>query len=386
MDFLKSAKFKEYAALILFGGLVLFVCVNTGEVKKLFSYLVTVSRPFIYAAVIAFILNIFTKICDNVFKKIANKKGESYNPKKHRLFSIIISLVVFLLFVVLTIVLIIPSLKDTISSLIKEAPALWDKLVDWVDSFKVSHPKLEGVITSLETTVNNYVNKLLNSFKGNAGKIASSAFSTIKSAGNVIIYFLLGLLIAFPVVYKKEELVKEIGSILRKTFNEKNYERITYILHMANDKFQIYFKFNFVQAAITGAGTLIFMLVCRMPHALSISLLITVTQLIPIVGAILGTVVGAILVLPDGLFKAILFVVLCILVQQLVEKVINPHLVGKELDLPGFLTFLSIVIGGKQFGLIGLFCAVPVVSIIYDIYRYDLRPKLDIHKNGEKNE
>ena len=385
MEFLKSTRFKECAVLILFGGLVLFFCVNTGELKKLAGYLITVAKPFIYAAVIAFILNILTKMSDNAFKKLAKRQGTTYDVKKHRLFSITMSLVVFILFSVLSIVLIIPSLKDTLTSLYKEAPALWDKVVEWVDAFKVKQPKLEGIITSAETAIDSAVNKLVNSIKGNFGNIASTALSKILSAGNVVIYFLIGLLIAFPVVYKKEEIVHEIGAILRKTLNPKNYKRACYILHMANDKFQVYIKYNLVQALITGAGTLAFMLVCGMPHAFSISLLITVTQLVPIVGAIVGTVVGALLVLPDGLFKAILFVVLCITVQQIVEKIINPHLIGKELDLPGFLTFMTIIIGGKQFGLIGLFCSVPIVSMVYDIYKFDVRPKI-FSKEEKKNE
>ena len=376
MDYIKKLKNKDLIIFTVVISVILFVCINTAEAKKLLSYVLTVLSPLIYGIVIAFILNIFTKVGDNGFKKIYEKKGKKYDIKKHRLLSIILSVLVFLLFVVLTVVLIIPSLKNTINSLSKEAPELWDKVVAFVDSLKVKYPKFEGIITSAQNSIDGSVEKLMNNLKGNIGKIAGSALSTIKSASNVVINFLLGLLIAFGLVYKKEELVKEYHAIVDKTFDKKTAGRIYYVLSMANEKFQIYFKFNFVQAGITGAGTLLFMLVCRMPHALSIALLITVTQLVPIVGAIVGTVVGALLILPTSLFKAILFVILCILVQQLVEKIINPHLMGKELDMPGLLTFLVICIGGKQFGLVGLFCAVPAFSVLYDVYRFNIRPKL----------
>ena len=118
------------------------------------------------------------------------------------------------------------------------------------------------------------------------------------------------------------------------------------------------------------------MLVTGMPYKISISLLITVTQLIPIVGAIVGTAVSALLIAAVSPIKAIIFLILCIIVQQVVEKLINPHLMGKELDMPGILTFLAIVIGGKQFGLIGLICSVPLVSTVYDIYKLKIRPRI----------
>ncbi|MBR3738593.1 MAG: AI-2E family transporter, partial [Eubacterium sp.] len=112
------------------------------------------------------------------------------------------------------------------------------------------------------------------------------------------------------------------------------------------------------------------------PYKFSIALLITVTQLVPIVGAIIGTGVSAILIAAISPVKAIIFVVLSILVQQLVEKLINPHLMGKELEMPGILTFLAVILGGKQFGLIGLICGVPLVSVFYDIYTIKLRPRI----------
>jgi len=118
------------------------------------------------------------------------------------------------------------------------------------------------------------------------------------------------------------------------------------------------------------------MLVSGMPYKISISLLITVTQLIPIIGAVAGTAVSALLIAAVSPVKAIIFIVLCILVQQAVEKLINPHLMGKELEMPGIITFLAIILGGKQFGLIGLFCAVPFVSVFYDLYTLKLRPRI----------
>ncbi len=366
----------EYLGFLVAFGVVMFIATNTDEAKKLVGYVMTVLRPFIYGFVIAFILNLLVKQFDNTFKKLSEKKGKPYDKKQHRVLSIILSILVFLLFAGLTIGMIIPNLKNTAVSLYNEAPELWDKFVDFVDKFKVKQPKLAPYITSAENSIDSYVQKLIETVKGNLSNIVSTALSKVKGATNVLLNFALGLIIAFAVLVIKEELVKEFDIILKKLLSEKVYKKTSYILKLANNKFQIYFKYNVIQAVITGTGTFLVMLVTGMPYKVSIALLITVTQLIPIIGAILGTAVSALLIAAVSPIKAIIFVCLSILVQQIVEKLINPHLMGKELDMPGVLTFLAIVIGGKQFGLVGLICSVPVVSICYDLYTQDIRPKL----------
>ena len=374
----------KYIGIVLVIGITLFVSINTAEAKKLVGYAITILLPFIYGFCIAFVLNLLVKQFESIIKKIADKKGKQVNIKKWRVTSIIVSLVVVIAFVSLVVGMIIPNLKETISSLYKQAPELWDKFIDWLDKFKDKQPRLAEYITKIEKSLDGYASKLTSKLKNNSGNLISTAVDKIKSASNTLFNFGIGAIIAFGILVKKEELVTEFDMLLKKLLPPVHYQRTRYVLKLANKKFQIFLKFDLVQAVITGAGTFLFMLVTGMPYKVSISLLITVTQLVPVIGAILGTAISAILVAAVNPVKAIIFVVLCILVQQLVEKLINPHLMGKELELPGILTFLAVVLGGKQFGLVGLICAVPFVSVCYDIYTQKLRPKLK--ENSTKND
>ena len=374
----------EGAVLALFFGVVLFVAINTSEAKKLFNYVVVILNPFIYGFCIAYVLNLLVKVIDGLFAKSASKKGKEYNVKKHRTLSITISILVLVAFIALVIGMIIPNLKDTIISLYKKAPGLWDSIIAFLDKIKTDKPKLAPYITSAENYLDSAIDKLMTYLKQNISNIAGTALDKIKGASNIVINFGIGFIIAFAILIHKEGLIRELFAILNSVFPKKHYNRICYVLKLANKKFQIFLKFNIVQAVITGIGTFIFMLICGMPYKASISLLITVTQLIPIVGAIFGTAVSAILIAPESIIKALIFVALSILVQQMVEKLINPHLMGKELEMPGILTFLAVVLGGKQFGIIGLLCAVPFVSVFYDIYKIKLRPRIYAKKDKNK--
>ncbi len=383
---LDKKRIAEIVGVIVFLGLVLFVAINTNEAKKLVNYAIVVLKPFIFGFCIAYVLNLLTKIIDNAFAKHDKKKGKEVNIKKYRVLSIILSILALVAFVALAFGLVIPNLKDTVVSLYKQAPELWDKFLAFLDKTKNEKPKLASYITSAENSLNDYFTKTVDYIKNNVSNIAGTAISKIKDASNVIINFGLGFIIAFAALVYKEELVREFDAILKKLLPDKHYKRTRYVLRLANKKFQIFLKYNIVQAAITGAGTLIFMLICNMPYKFSISLLITVTQLVPVVGAIVGTVISAILIAAQSPVKAIIFVVLCILVQQLVEKLINPHLMGKELEMPGIITFLAVMLGGKEFGVMGLICAVPLISVFYDIYKIKLRPRIYEKKEKIKKE
>ena len=374
-DIDKRRMLEATLAIILIGG-VLFIAINTAEAKKLLGYVITVLTPFIYGFCMAFILNLLVKQIEGIFKALSKKKKKPLKPKGMRVWAIIISILVFVAFVSLTIGTVIPNLKDTATSLYRQAPGLWKKFMAFLEELGKKYPVLSEYIDKLVSSLEGLVEKLLSWIKGNVSNILSGALTTIKSATGIIFNLGIGLVIAFAMLVYKEKLVKEVYMIMERILSPKLYRYFCYVQELANKKFQIYIKFNFIQALITGAGTFLFMLITGMPYKASIALLITVTQLVPIVGAIAGTALGAILILPTSWIKAILFVALSILVQQLVEKLINPHLMGKELEMPGILTFLAVVLGGKQFGLIGLVCAVPVVSVVFDIYTIKLRPRM----------
>ncbi len=370
----------EIALAVLVIGAVLFVSLNTSEAKKLVGYIITVLTPFIYGFCTAYVLNLLVKQFDGLLNKHAIKKGREPKRKKNRVWSIVISILIFVAFVALTVGMIIPNLKETIQSLSKQVPELWDKFLEFLNGMKVKQPKLAGLITSLENLLNSAVSKGTAWLKGNWSGLLGSAITKIKGATGVLINFALGCVIAIGMLIYKELLVSEVYMIMRHILNKKWYGYFCYVQELTNKKFQIFLKFNVIQALITGAGTFLIMLIPGMPYTISITLLITVTQLLPIIGAIVGTVVGALLIAAVSPVKAIIFVVLCIVVQQLVEKLINPHLMGKELELPGLITFLAVCLGGKQFGLLGLICAVPVISVLYDIYTIKLRPRLQQEK------
>ena len=121
------------------------------------------------------------------------------------------------------------------------------------------------------------------------------------------------------------------------------------------------------------------MFIFRMPYAGMISAIIAVTALIPIVGAIIGALVGFILILSVSTTKAFVFIILFVVVQQIDNNVTYPRIVGGSIGLPGIWVLAAVTIGGSAFGVLGMLFLIPLFSGIYKLVRMDMK-----HRNANQ--
>lgn len=111
------------------------------------------------------------------------------------------------------------------------------------------------------------------------------------------------------------------------------------------------------------------MTVFRMPYAVMVSTLISVTALIPVFGAFVGTAFGAFMILLVSPLKAVGFVAYIIIVQQIDNNVIYPRIVGSSVGLPGIWVLCAVTVGGGLFGAAGMLLSVPVCAVLYCLLR-----------------
>ena len=118
------------------------------------------------------------------------------------------------------------------------------------------------------------------------------------------------------------------------------------------------------------------MLILRLPFAATISVLVGVTALIPIVGAFIGIIIGAILILSVAPIKSVIFIVFLVILQQVESNAIYPKVVGDSVGLPGMWVLVAVVVGGSLGGMLGLLLGLPMASVVYSILRSDVNQRL----------
>ena len=146
---------------------------------------------------------------------------------------------------------------------------------------------------------------------------------------------------------------------------EGHADRFIKVCAMADQTFSNFISGQCLEACILGLLFFIVITIFGIPYALTISIVIAITALVPIVGAFIGCVVGGFLVLVDTPSKLILYIILFICVQQIEGNFIYPYVVGGSVGLPSIWVLVSVMVGGDLFGIVGMLVFVPLSSVVY---------------------
>lgn len=144
------------------------------------------------------------------------------------------------------------------------------------------------------------------------------------------------------------------------------------VLGLLNGNFNSFITGQCLEAVILGTMFVIVLAVFRIPYALLIGVLIAFTALIPIVGAFIGCVVGAFLILVDNPAKAVVFVVIFLVLQQVEGNLIYPHVVGNSVGLPSVWVLVAVTLGGSLMGVAGMLLFIPLFSTAYTLFKDDV--------------
>lgn len=361
---------KKWMILILFAVLSFWVVNNFSLILGIVSKVLNVLFPFILGGVIAFILNIpMTKI-ESLLKKVIKK--DKYNSLI-RVISIVLSLLLFVLVIVFIAFLLIPELISNIESLINSIPGVVEKvevwIVDLLDKYPDIQVQIENAFSNSEHSVSSIVSSILNYFINGALGFISSLVSSFATFFTAIIF-------SIYMLSQKEGLIEGFKKVLYAYIKKDKVDKVLEVGSLANNTFSKFISGQCVEAVILGCLIFVTLKIFNFPYALIISVLTAVTALIPIFGAIIAMVIGAILIGITDPIKAIIFIVVYQIVQQIEGNFIYPRVVGKSVGLSPLWTLLAITAGGSLFGIVGMLIGLPVASVLYAILRDSVRKRI----------
>ena len=93
-------------------------------------------------------------------------------------------------------------------------------------------------------------------------------------------------------------------------------------------------------------------------------------------GAFIGCGVGALLIAVTDPWKALFFIVLFLVLQQIEGNLIYPHVVGSSVGLPSIWVLAAVTLGGKLMGILGMLLFIPLCSVLYALFRSFVKGRL----------
>lgn len=382
---LKKLSFKNevYKKVFLMGLALLFVAylfLNSKIIFNGFGILLGILAPFMLGGVIAFIMKIPLNFLERkVFDKVKSEKFQ----KHKRTISIAISFIFIILVFFLITAIILPQLIKSFDGLRKSLPSFLQMAIDKTREI----PYLNNYSDKLQSEYDNLSwNEIFNRVKSfvtsseKSSHILNSAISTASSILGGLVSFMLALITSIYILADKERLAYQSARICYSFFNNKVANKIIHVAGLLHENFFGFIRGQLTVSTIIGIATFVACFVLRIPNAATIGVIVGVTDLIPIIGPFLGGAMCFIMIVIEDSTKALMFLILIVILQQLESNLVYPKIVGDKVGLPSLWTLVAITVGGSLFGVVGMWAFIPLASTLYELMR-----EYTEYKINEKN-
>ncbi|WP_394018844.1 AI-2E family transporter [Anaerococcus cruorum] len=334
-----------------------------------------VLRPIILGFAIAFVINLpMNFFQEKVFGKIID-------PLKHRkvvvALSLTVSWLVFFAGVTVLLVVVIPEIINAVQAGITNLPVFLDQLLEYTEKFPAVHKQAVEFKDYYQNMDVSKVSDAVTSYiSGDSSDLLNRAQSILSSVGSGLIAVAMGFIFSIYVSVNKKSLKQNANKILYANFHEERADHINYIFKLTYDSFSKFLDSKIISCILLGIFNYIGMKILRLPYAGMISVLVGAMDIIPYFGPIIAGAFGMILIFIQSPIQSIVFIVFLVVLQQVQENIVYPLFVGKNSGLPAIWIFLSVFLGGRLFGILGMILFMPLATVIYTLVEDSTHIKL----------
>ena len=373
---LDKKNIKQLRQLILFTIVILIALWNYAIIFEWIGFAFGIIFPFLLGGAIAFVLNVPMKFLEQKIFRNKYLKDKKVAKKIARPVSLVLTIAIVIGIVVLVMFVVIPELTNTILSLGKTIRAFVPEAQRFLETQFEDNRDMEQWLAGLNLNVDKLMDSALSFFQNGAGDMLNSTMSAIGSIVSGVATFVIAFVFACYVLLQKEKLRVQVTKVMYAFLPEERVEWSLEVCSLTARSFSSFLTGQCVEALILGSMFFIVMSIINMPYALLVGVLISFTALIPIFGAFIGCFVGAFLILMVDPLQALIFVIMFLVLQQIEGNLIYPKVVGSSVGLPSIWVLAAVTIGGNLMGIVGMLIFIPIVSVIYTLFRASVYKRL----------
>ena len=359
---------------VVCGG-VAFYCAlqNLGTAAAALRWLLGILSPFLLGGALAFVLNVPMRAIERHLYPYSRRGAKFRRP-----LALVLTLLAVLGVLTLASSVIGPGIADAVMTIVRQIPSALDRHREQLEALAAYLPLLEQTLTDLELSIpwDDWYAAAVNFAKNFGSGLVSSGSGLIGGVVSGISTFVIGLIFSFYILIQKEKLSRQVRQILYALLPLRGADRTLEVLRLTNRTFSSFLSGQCLEAVILGTLFVVSMTIFRLPYALLVGVLIALTALIPIVGAFIGCGVGALLIAVTAPWKALFFIVLFLVLQQIEGNLIYPHVVGSSVGLPSIWVLAAVTLGGKLMGILGMLLFIPLCSVLYALFRSFVKGRL----------
>ena len=364
---------------LISAAVVYLLIINLDDIISGFMFMLSVLKPVIYGAIIAYLLNPLTKMYYRLLLKGYEKKGKSPSDKTVRIMesmTIVFALLTGVLIIAILCWLVIPQLITTVISLIETVPSqandYYNYITDKIQSNKYIASRMQDTALQATKYMDNIMNNdlfpwLKSELLPNLNIYAKQFANGVMSFINVLYNLFIGIIVAIYLLKGKRVFAAQAKKITYGVCRKKTADTIIHYVRISNNMFSGFISGKIVDSTIIGIICFILMTIFRMPYALLVSVIVGVTNVIPVFGPYIGAIPSALLILLVSPVQALYFIILVAILQQVDGNIIGPAILGESTGLSAFWVLFSILFFGGFWGIVGMLVGCPLFAVIYTI-------------------
>ncbi len=360
-----------YSFLVISCSIIFFSIISEmSEFTDNLGWIVSTLQPFIIGFVIAYLLNFILVFFEEkvfVFDSIKNMK-----KKNKRGLSLLFTYITAFLIIYLFMKFVFPQVVDSVVGLVNDIPTYVTNLTKLLEDMTAKLNTDSKYVVLAMQKWNEFINYIISVITN----LLPILGDTIKSIASSIWNIVLGLVISIYLLMDKENFCALSKKMTFALLSKKHAEKVVELNHRSNDTFGKFISGKIIDSVIIGILTFVILTIFKIPYTLLISVIIGITNIIPFFGPFFGAIPSFIIIMFVSPIKALWFLLIIFVIQQLDGNIIGPKILGDSIGISAFWILFSLLVAGKLLGLVGMIIGVPLFAIIYSILKDVIEDKL----------
>ena len=365
---LSNLSIKKIRELIVFTALLVVALWKFDVVLDVLKTIGQIIFPFILGGAIVFVINVPMSFLEKkIFENV--KKENKAARKLARPVSLLLTIVLVVGVIALVMIGVIPQLTKTMGSLMINITDFIPQIKIWIRDFFHDNREIMKLVDQVQFNPDQAIRWGISLLGNGAGNMMNTTVSAVGSVVSGLATFFIAFSFACYVLFQKEKLHVQVRKVLFAFFPKQKADAFLKVCSLTYRTFANFLTGQCLEAVILGCMFVVTLSILRMPYALLIGVLIAFTALIPIFGAFIGCAVGSFLIFMVSPKQAIIFIIVFLVLQQIEGNLIYPHVVGESVGLPSIWVLAAVTIGGNLMGIVGMLVFIPLLSVVYTIFR-----------------